>query len=82
MLLELTRWLEQLQSTFGLFGYLTFRGILSALTALLLSLWIGPSVIRRLGQLKAGGQPIRTDGPIHSDSSSAVSAERMPRNVR
>ena len=63
MLLELTRWLEQLQSTFGLFGYLTFRGILSALTALLLSLWIGPSVIRRLGQLKAGGQPIRTDGP-------------------
>ena len=63
MLLELTRWLEQLQSLFGLFGYLTFRGILSALTALLLSLWWGPAVIRRLGQLKAGGQPIRTDGP-------------------
>ncbi len=62
MLLELTRWLEQLQSTFGLFGYLTFRAILTALTALLLSLWWGPAVIRRLGQLK-GGQPIRTDGP-------------------
>lgn len=62
MLLELTRWLEQLQSLFGLFGYLTFRGILSALTALALSLWWGPAVIRRLGQLK-GGQPIRKDGP-------------------
>ena len=62
MLLELTRWLEQLQGTFGLFGYLTFRAILTALTALLLSLWWGPAVIRRLGQLK-GGQPIRTDGP-------------------
>jgi phospho-N-acetylmuramoyl-pentapeptide-transferase len=62
MLLELTRWLEQLQSLFGLFGYLTFRGILSALTALALSLWWGPAVIRRLGQLK-GGQPIRKEGP-------------------
>src|SRR5262245_19033 len=62
MLLELTRWLEQLQSLFGLFGYLTFRGILSALTALGLSLWWGPAVIRRLGQLK-GGQPIRKEGP-------------------
>ena len=62
MLLELTRWLEQLQSMFGLFNYLTFRAILTALTALLLTLWWGPAVIRRLGQLK-GGQPIRTDGP-------------------
>jgi len=62
MLLELTRWLEQLEGLFGLFGYLTFRGILAALTALMLSLWWGPAVIRRLGQLK-GGQPIRKDGP-------------------
>ena len=62
MLLELTRWLEQLQSLFGLFGYLTFRGILSALTALGLSLWWGPAVIRKLAQYK-GGQPIRKDGP-------------------
>ncbi len=62
MLLELTRWLQQLDSVFGLFGYLTFRGILAALTALFLSLWLGPAVIRRLGQFK-GGQPIRSDGP-------------------
>jgi phospho-N-acetylmuramoyl-pentapeptide-transferase len=62
MLLELTRWLEQLQSHFGLFAYLTFRGILSALTSLALSLWWGPAVIRKLALFK-GGQPIRTDGP-------------------
>ena len=61
MLLELTRWLEQLQSLFGLFGYLTFRGILSALTALALALWWGPAMIRRLAEFK--GQPIRQDGP-------------------
>ncbi|MDQ3493984.1 MAG: phospho-N-acetylmuramoyl-pentapeptide-transferase [Pseudomonadota bacterium] len=63
MLLELTRWLQQLEGLFGLFGYLTFRGILAALTALLFSLWWGPPVIRRLAQYK-GGQPIRSDGPL------------------
>ncbi|UOV02610.1 phospho-N-acetylmuramoyl-pentapeptide-transferase [Pseudoxanthomonas mexicana] len=62
MLLELARWLQSLENFFGLFGYLTFRGILAALTSLALSLWLGPTVIRRLGQLK-GGQPIRKDGP-------------------
>lgn len=62
MLLELTRWLQSLENFFGLFGYLTFRGILAALTALFLSLWWGPAVIRRLAQFK-GGQPIRQDGP-------------------
>ncbi|KAF1704115.1 phospho-N-acetylmuramoyl-pentapeptide-transferase [Pseudoxanthomonas kaohsiungensis] len=62
MLLELARWLQGLENFFGLFAYLTFRGILAALTALFLSLWWGPAVIRRLGQLK-GGQPIRKDGP-------------------
>ena len=61
MLLELARWLEQLESLFGLFGYLTFRGILAALTALALSMWWGPAFIRKLAQFK--GQPIRTDGP-------------------
>ena len=62
MLLELTRWLQQLEGLFGLFGYLTFRGILAALSSLFLSLWMGPAVIRKLAQYK-GGQPIRTDGP-------------------
>ncbi len=63
MLLELARWLQQFQSFFSLFEYLTIRAIFSAMTALLLSLWLGPSVIRKLASLKSGGQPIRTDGP-------------------
>ena len=62
MLLELSNWLQQQQGLFRLFGYLSFRGILAALTALFLSLWLGPAVIRRLAQFK-GGQPIREDGP-------------------
>lgn len=62
MLLELARWLQGLDDFFTLFEYLTLRGILAALTALLLSLWLGPAVIRRLAQYK-GGQPIRSDGP-------------------
>ena len=62
MLLELARWLHEMGWMPPLFGYITFRGILGALTALLLSLWLGPAVIARLAKLK-GGQPIRTDGP-------------------
>src|SRR6187402_251879 len=62
MLLELARWLQQLESLFRPFGYMTLRGILVALTALFLSLWLGPAMIRKLAQFK-GGQPIRTDGP-------------------
>jgi phospho-N-acetylmuramoyl-pentapeptide-transferase len=62
MLLELARWLEDYASFFALFQYITMRGILGALTALGLSLWLGPPVIARLATLK-GGQPIRKDGP-------------------
>ena len=62
MLLELARWLQGFNDVFTLFEYLTLRGILAALTALALSLWLGPTVIRRLAQYK-GGQPIRQDGP-------------------
>ncbi len=62
MLLELARWLHEMGWMPALFGYITFRAILGALTALLLSLWLGPYVIAHLAQLK-GGQPIRTDGP-------------------
>jgi phospho-N-acetylmuramoyl-pentapeptide-transferase len=62
MLLELFRWLEAVDRFFALFGYITLRAILSALTALLVSLLAGPWVIDRLSRLK-GGQPIRNDGP-------------------
>jgi phospho-N-acetylmuramoyl-pentapeptide-transferase len=62
MLLELARWLQGFARFFALFDYLTMRAILGALTALMLSLWLGPRVIARLATLK-GGQPIRQDGP-------------------
>jgi phospho-N-acetylmuramoyl-pentapeptide-transferase len=62
MLLEIARWLEEVDRFFALFGYITLRAILSALTALAISLMVGPWVIGRLARLK-GGQPIRTDGP-------------------
>jgi phospho-N-acetylmuramoyl-pentapeptide-transferase len=62
MLLELARWLQGFARFFALFDYITMRAILGALTALGLSLWLGPLVISRLARLK-GGQPIRKDGP-------------------
>ncbi len=48
--------------SFRLFSYLTFRSILSVLTALMLSLCFGPRLIARL-QLLQIGQVVRDDGP-------------------
>ena len=62
MLLELFNWLAEVNPDFSVFGYLTLRGILGALTALALSLILGPSFIRRLVK-KQVRQPIRKLGP-------------------
>ena len=62
MLLELAQWLAPHISAFHLFQYLTFRAIMATLTALAVSLLLGPGMIRRLAALKAG-QVIRQDGP-------------------
>ena len=62
MLLELADLLRGWYSGFHLFQYLTFRAIMSTLTALAVSLLIGPAVIRKLAHVKAG-QVIRSDGP-------------------
>ena len=48
---------------FNLFRYQTFRSGAACLTALIISLWLGPRVIRWLKSVQRGGQPIRTDGP-------------------
>jgi len=48
---------------FNLFRYLTFRAGAACMTALFLSLLIGPSLIRWLRANQNGGQPIREDGP-------------------
>lgn len=55
-------WLQQWVGSFNLFSYVTFRGLMAALTALVISLWAGPAVIRWLTRLKVG-QAVRTDGP-------------------
>ncbi|NND59557.1 MAG: phospho-N-acetylmuramoyl-pentapeptide-transferase [Gammaproteobacteria bacterium] len=62
MLVYLTAYLEQFYTGFNVFGYLTMRAILSALTALLISFLIGPVMIRRLSAYQIG-QTVRDDGP-------------------
>ncbi len=56
---------ETLQPYYGplrLFGYVTFRTALALVTALLISLLMGPWLIRKLKELSVG-QYIREDGP-------------------
>ncbi|HZD52157.1 MAG TPA: phospho-N-acetylmuramoyl-pentapeptide-transferase [Woeseiaceae bacterium] len=62
MLLYLTDYLTQFESAFNVFGYLTLRAILGALTALVLSFVIGPRMIAKLS-LNQSGQPVREYGP-------------------
>ena len=49
-------------SGFNVFRYITFRAALAAVTALLLSLLVGPWLIRRLKEFQIG-QSIREEGP-------------------
>src|SRR5574343_1909065 len=62
MLLWLADLLGQHYKGFGVFNYLTFRFMLSIVTAFALSLWWGPALIDKLKEMKFG-QAIRTDGP-------------------
>lgn len=62
MLLLLTHWLQNYWHALRVFQYLTLRSILAALTALIISLLIGPWMIRYLTRLQVG-QFVRQDGP-------------------
>ncbi|MEQ1801168.1 MAG: phospho-N-acetylmuramoyl-pentapeptide-transferase [Gammaproteobacteria bacterium] len=62
MLLLLAEYLTPVISAFNALTYLTLRAILSALTALAMSLLLGPPLIRRLTQRQIG-QTVRDDGP-------------------
>lgn len=62
MLLYLAEFLTQYISGFQVFQYLTFRGILGIMTSLIISLWVGPTMIRRLNYYQIG-QAVRDDGP-------------------
>ena len=48
---------------FNVFRYITFRSGGALLTALVISFFVGPSLIRILRSRQNGGQPIRADGP-------------------
>lgn len=48
MLVWLAEHLVKYYSGFNVFSYLTFRAIVSLLTALFISLWMGPRMIARL----------------------------------
>jgi phospho-N-acetylmuramoyl-pentapeptide-transferase len=54
MLVTLFQWLEQFNPNFSVFGYITLRAILGALTALAISLLLGPSFIPKSHFAKAG----------------------------
>ena len=62
MLLWLAELLSPTFSALGVIQYLTFRGIMGALTALAISLLFGPAMISRLQRLQIG-QSVRSDGP-------------------
>jgi len=62
MLLSLTEYLARFYSGFHVFQYLTLRGILAAVTALALALFIGPTMIALLSRYQIG-QRVRSDGP-------------------
>ena len=63
MLVYLTRLSTDQFILANLFRYITFRSGAACLTALVLSLMLGPAVIRWLRSVQRGGQPIREDGP-------------------
>jgi len=62
VLIYLAEYLTRLHSGFNVFGYLTLRAILGALTALVLSFAMGPLLIQRLSMRRVG-QNIRQLGP-------------------
>ena len=62
MLVWLSDYLIQFDNNFTVLQYITVRGIFSILTALGISLIIGPTMIRRLNYHQIG-QVVREDGP-------------------
>jgi len=62
MLLDFAQWLARDVRLFNVFNYITLRAVLACLTALAISLILGPYVIRKLTAYKIG-QSVRDDGP-------------------
>src|SRR2546427_12178009 len=62
MLLEIAQWLARDVRVFNVFNYITLRAVLACLTALAVSLILGPYMIRKLTAHKIG-QAVREEGP-------------------
>lgn len=62
MLLTLFQWLSHDVRAFHVFNYITLRAVLATLTALAITLLVGPTMIRKLTAYKIG-QTVRDDGP-------------------
>ena len=62
MLLWLSDYLQNFYHGFSVFQYITLRTVLAALTSLLITLFVGPPMIRLLAQLQVG-QVVRDCGP-------------------
>ncbi len=62
MLIAFWEFLARYHRVFSVFEYITLRAILAALSALILTLFLGPPFIRRLARYKVG-QIVRTEGP-------------------
>src|SRR2546430_6788484 len=62
MLLELAQWLAKDVRLFNVFNYIPLRAVLACLTALAVSLVLGPYMIRKLTAYKIG-QAVSDDGP-------------------
>ncbi|MDR0218959.1 MAG: phospho-N-acetylmuramoyl-pentapeptide-transferase [Enterobacteriaceae bacterium] len=62
MLVWLAEYLVKYHTAFHVFSYLTFRAIVGLLTALGISLWMGPTLIAYLQKLQIG-QVVRDNGP-------------------
>ena len=62
MLMWLAQQLAVWESAFSVFDYITLRGILWGMTALIVSTLVGPAMIRGLRDMQIG-QSVRTDGP-------------------
>lgn len=62
MILWIAQYFQENHSWLNLFSYQSFRAIMAALTALMLSVFLGPAFIRKL-QEKQIGQQVRSLGP-------------------
>jgi hypothetical protein len=73
MLVWLAEHLVKYYSGFNVFSYLTFRAIVSLLTALFISLWMGPRMIARLQKC-----PLARSYVTMARNRTSVNAVRQP----